>query len=309
METRYMDKLSDKRTIAQKFGDKTIQEKKLKENPKYKQVSKVIDTGTTIKNSQFMSDQLISKRKSELFKRLKGSTIIKLLKSAKDKQTESIYNLGNGDPNMNNQNVEEQKDDNKSVISQQTNKSNITNVTAVTYATEMLGNLSEIDFIILDLREESEYDRVHVIEAVSFPAVNISRDKFTQQLIMMKNKPGKMIILYHTDERNGIPYANNFFQKGYDNVYFLSGGIEEFEKYYPEYLDGPEKDKYINMKKEREKQAKIAEERKGGKKSQYHLCGQMKNENINMNKSTLTKSNNKNILVIFENKIIEIKFY
>ena len=253
MDTRYMDKISDKRTIAQKFGDKTIQEKKLKENPKYKQISKVVDTGSTIKNSQFMSDQLISKRKSELFKRVKGSTIIKLIKAAKESQTESIYNLGNGDQNNNIQNMEEQKDDNKSVASQQTNKSNITNVTAVTYATEMLGNLSEIDFVILDLREQSDYERVHVIEAISFPAVNISRDKFTQQLIMMKNKPGKMIIMYHTDERNGIPYANNFFQKGYDNVYFLSGGIEEFEKYHPEYLDGPEKDKYINMKKERER--------------------------------------------------------
>ena len=256
-----MDKLSDKRTIAQKFGDKTIQDKKLKENPKYKQVSKVVDTGSTIKNSQFMSDQLISKRKSELFKRVKGSTIIKLIKAAKENQTESIYNLGNNEQNINNQNAEEQKDDNKSVVSNQTNKSNITNVTAVTYATEMLGNLSEIDFIILDLREECEYERVHVLEAISFPAVNISRDKFTQQLIMMKNKPGKMIIMYHTDERNGIPYANNFFQKGYDNVYFLSGGIEEFEKYHPEYLDGPEKDKYINMKKERENQAKLAEEK------------------------------------------------
>ena len=301
METRYMDKLSDKRTIAQKFGDKTIQEKKLKENPKYKQVSKVVDTGSTIKNSQFMSDQLISKRKSELFKRVKGSTIIKLIKSAKENQTESIYNLGNGDQNINNQNIEDQKDDNKSVASQQTNKSNMTNVTAVTYATEMLGNLSEIDFIILDLREESEYERVHVIEAISFPAVNISRDKFTQQLIMMKNKPGKMIIMYHTDERNGIPYANNFFQKGYDNVYFLSGGIEEFEKYHPEYLDGPEKDKFINMKKERERQAKLAEEKKGGKKSQYHLCGQVKNESINMNKSTMSKSNNKNINTLKKN--------
>ena len=301
METRYMDKLSDKRTIAQKFGDKTIQEKKLKENPKYKQVSKVVDTGSTIKNSQFMSDQLISKRKSELFKRVKGSTIIKLIKSAKENQTESIYNLGNGDQNNNNQNIEDQKDDNKSVASQQTNKSNMTNVTAVTYATEMLGNLSEIDFIILDLREESEYERVHVIEAISFPAVNISRDKFTQQLIMMKNKPGKMIIMYHTDERNGIPYANNFFQKGYDNVYFLSGGIEEFEKYHPEYLDGPEKDKFINMKKERERQAKLAEEKKRGKKSQYHLCGQVKNESININKSTLSKSNNKNISTLKKN--------
>ena len=296
-----MDKISDKRTIAQKYGDKTIQEKKLKENPKYKQISKVVDTGATIKNSQFMSDQLISKRKSELFKRVKGSTIIKLIKSAKESQTESIYNLGSGDQNINNQNIEEQKDDNKSVVSQQTNKSNITNVTAVTYATEMLGNLSEIDFIILDLREESEYDRVHVIEAVSFPAVNISRDKFTQQLIMMKNKPGKMIILYHTDERNGIPYANNFYQKGYDNVYFLSGGIEEFEKYYPDYLDGPEKEKYVNMKKEREKQAKIAEERKGGKKSQFHLCGQIKNESVNMNSSNMSKNNSKNISTLKKN--------
>ena len=290
-----MDKLSDKRTIAQKFGDKTIQDKKLKENPKYKQVSKVVDTGSTIKNSQFMSDQLISKRKSELFKRVKGSTIIKLIKAAKENQTESIYNLGNNEQNINNQNAEEQKDDNKSVVSNQTNKSNITNVTAVTYATEMLGNLSEIDFIILDLREECEYERVHVLEAISFPAVNISRDKFTQQLIMMKNKPGKMIIMYHTDERNGITYANNFFQKVYDNVYFLSGGIEEFEKYHPEYLDGPEKDKYINMKKERENQAKLAEEKKLGKSSQYHLCGQMKNESVSTTKSTFGKTNSKNI--------------
>ena len=296
-----MDKLSDKRTIAQKFGDKTIQDKKLKENPKYKQVSKVVDTGSTIKNSQFMSDQLISKRKSELFKRVKGSTIIKLIKAAKENQTESIYNLGNNEQNINNQNAEEQKDDNKSVVSNQTNKSNITNVTAVTYATEMLGNLSEIDFIILDLREECEYERVHVLEAISFPAVNISRDKFTQQLIMMKNKPGKMIIMYHTDERNGIPYANNFFQKGYDNVYFLSGGFEDFAKYHPEYLDGPEKDKYVNMKKEREIQAKIAEEKKGGKKSQYHLCGQIKNENIIMNKSTTSKNNSKNISTLKKN--------
>ena len=260
METRYMDKISDKRTIAQKYGEKGGQDKKLKENPKYKDITKVIDTGSTIKSNQFMSDQLISKRKSEMFKRVKGSTIIKLIKSAQANQTESIYNLGSGEPNPNNQ--EDQKDDSQSVTSQQTAKSNITNVTAVTYATDMLGNLSEIDFIILDLREECDYERIHVKEAINFPAVNISRDKFTHQLIMMKNKPGKMIILYHNDERSGIPYANNFFQKGYDNVYFLSGGIEEFAKNHPDHLEGPEKEKYINMKKERDRQAKIAEDKK-----------------------------------------------
>ena len=286
METRYMDKISDKRTIAQKYGDKGAQEKKLKENPKYKQISKVVDTGNTIKSNQFMSDQLISKRKSEMFKRVKGSTIIKLIKAAQANQTESIYNLGSGEPNPNK--IEEPKDDNQSVASQQTAKSNITNVTAVTYATDMLGNLSEIDYIILDLREECDYERIHLKDSISFPAVNISRDKFTHQLIMMKNKPGKMIILYHNDERNGIPFANNFFQKGYDNVYFLSGGIEEFAKNYPDYLEGPEKEKYINMKKERDRQAKIAEDKKNLKTSKYHPCSQVKKDNKNIN--TLKKN-------------------
>ena len=285
METRYMDKISDKRTIAQKYGDKGGQDRKLKENPKYKQITKVIDIGNTINNKQFMSDQLISKRKSEMFKRVKGSTIIKLIKAAQANQTESIYNLGN-EPNPNL--VDEQKDDSKSVASQQTAKSNITNVTAVTYATEMLGNLSEIDYLILDLREDCDYERIHIRDALNFPAVNISRDKFTHQMIMMKNKPGKMIIMYHNDERNGIPYANNFFQKGYDNVYFLSGGIEEFAKNFPDYLEGPEKEKYINMKKERELQAKIAEEKKSFKKSQYHPCAQTKKDNKNI--STLKKN-------------------
>ena len=288
METRYMDKLSDKRTIAQKYGEKNVPEKKLKENPKYKQIKNIVDTGSTIKSNQFMSDQLISKRKSEMFKRLKGSTIIKLLKTAQENQTESIYNLGNGVEEPKPPIGEEQKDDNKSVISQQTAKSNITNVTAVTYATEMLGNLSEIDFLILDLREACDYERIHIKEAISFPAVNITRDKFTHQMIMMKNKPGKMIIMYHTDERNGIPHANNFFQKGYDNVYFLSGGIEEFAKYYPEYLEGPEKDKYINMKVEKDKQKKLEEEKKGKNTSKYHLCGKIQKDTKNI--STLKKN-------------------
>ena len=197
--------------------------------------------------------QFISKRKREMFKRVKGSKIIKLIKVAQANQTESIYNLGN-EPNPNI--FDEQKDDSQSVASQQTAKSNITNVTAVTYATEMLGNLSEIDYLILDLREDCDYERIHIRDALNFPAVNISRDKFTHQMIMMKNKPGKMIIMYHNDERNGIPYANNFFQKGHDNVYFSSGGIQEFAKNYPDYLGGPEKEKYFNIKKERELQAK-----------------------------------------------------
>ena len=289
METRYSDRMADKRTIAQKYGNKELMDKKLKPNPKYKNVSKVIDTGSTINNVAFISDQLVSKRKSELFKRLKGHTIIKLLKSTQENQIESIYNLGNEDNNQLNNN------DNQSVYSQNTNKSNITGVTAVTYATEMLGNLSEIDYIILDLRDEIEYANCHIKEAISFPGVMISRDKFLPEMIMMKNKEGKMIILYHSDERNGIPYANLLFQKGYDNVFFLSGGIEEFMKKYPEYLEGPEREKYINMKIEEDKKNMILEHKRAGKNARYTVVGTHAVETISTVSGNSNIPNNSNI--------------
>ena len=275
--------MADKRTIAQKYGNKELMEKKLKPNPKYKNIGKVIDTGSTINNVAFISDQLVSKRKSELFKRLKGHTIIKLLKSTQENQIESIYNIGNEEMVQNNNN-----NDNQSVYSQNTNKSNVTGVTAVTYATEMLGDLSEIDYIILDLREESDYRNCHIKEALNFPGVMISRDKFLPEMIMMKNKEGKMIILYHTDERNGVPYANLLFQKGYDNVFFLSGGIEEFMKKYPEYLEGPEREKYINMKIEEDKKNMILEQKRAGKNAKYNVVG----KNVVDNKSTVSGKSN-----------------
>jgi centrosomal protein CEP41 len=43
-----------------------------------------------------------------------------------------------------------------------------------------------------------------------------------------KNKEDKLIILYHLDEKNGIKMANHCFEKGYDNIYLLTGGVEEF---------------------------------------------------------------------------------
>jgi len=286
MEKKYSDRMADKRTIAQKYGNKELMDKKLKPNPKYKNIGKVIDTGSTVNNVAFISDQLVSKRKSELFKRLKGHTIIKLLKSTQENQIESIYNIGNEEMIQNNNN------DNQSVYSQNTNKSNITGVTAVTYATEMLGNLSEIDYIILDLREESDYRNCHIKEALNFPGVMISRDKFLPEMIMMKNKEGKMIILYHTDERNGVPYANLLFQKGYDNVFFLSGGIEEFMKKYPEYLEGPEREKYINMKIEEDKKNMILEQKRAGKNAKYNFVGKGDNKSTVSGKSNVTGNSN-----------------
>jgi len=122
-------------------------DKKLSTNSKYNDVTKVIDSGKTIKDVQVLSDKFISKRKNELFKRIKSTTVIRLIDE--NNNTESIYNLAEEANNQEDKanTKDPQQDEDKSVYSHQTGLTSLTNasvkttVTAVTYATEMLGNL------------------------------------------------------------------------------------------------------------------------------------------------------------------------
>lgn len=56
METKFQIKSQIKEQSLKKYGQKGVQDKKLKENPKYKQITKVIAPGNTIKSNQFLSD-------------------------------------------------------------------------------------------------------------------------------------------------------------------------------------------------------------------------------------------------------------
>ncbi len=112
-------------------------DKKPPTNNKYKEVKKTIDTGKTIKDVEIISDKLVSKRKSELFKRINPTTVIKLIEECATK--ESIYNLA--DETSDNVNENESVFSSKTEVTNKTNNTNKTSITAITYATEMLGDL------------------------------------------------------------------------------------------------------------------------------------------------------------------------
>lgn len=124
--------------------------KKPTNSGKYNNIKAQVQTGKTINDVEIMSDHYLSKRKNELFKRLKSSTIIKLL--SENNNTESIYNLANEcneeeDIPMDNISVTA-RTENQSVKSYKTNITSKSSITAVTYATEMLGNLVKLHTII-----------------------------------------------------------------------------------------------------------------------------------------------------------------
>jgi centrosomal protein CEP41 len=116
--------------------------------------------------------------------------------------------------------------DTKSQVSSYSQSSNQTSVSAVTYATEALGITDQTSFLLLDLRDPDEYDFWRIKESINYPAANIGRDKIIPELFRFKNNANKLIIIYMGDERKGTAAANLMSEKGYENVFLLSGGIE-----------------------------------------------------------------------------------
>ncbi|EAS01972.2 rhodanese-like domain protein (macronuclear) [Tetrahymena thermophila SB210] len=222
----------DKRPIGYIPGKGNPLDKKPPKTNKYDYVQGTLKTGTTIKDINIMSDQAVAKRKNELFKRIKTSTLSNLLKQ--DRNFESIYQLGEE-----NKDQQQYVHDNMSLVSNPISiNSQATYISAVTYATENLGITDNTCFLLLDTREPEDFELYHIKESINLPAPNISRDKFIPAVYRFKNQPDKLIIIYHSDERNGIPIAQKLAEKGFENVFLLSGGIEKFVQEYPEELDG-----------------------------------------------------------------------
>ena len=117
-------------------------------------------------------------------------------------------------------------------------QSNQTSVSAVTYATDMLGITDQTSFLLLDLRDPEEHEHWRIKESINYPAANIARDKMIPELFRFKNKPNKLIIVYMADERKGTQAANLMAEKGYENVFLLSGGIENFNEEFNEMVEG-----------------------------------------------------------------------
>lgn len=68
-----------------------------------------------------------------------------------------------------------------------------------------------------------------------------------------------MIIIYHQDERIGTDLATKMVEKGYENSFLLSGGIEKFLEDFTDLVEGtdvPVPQKKILEETEQKKQMK-----------------------------------------------------
>ena len=234
--------------MGYKAGQTYFMDKKIKTNPKYANIPTTLNTGITVDKVKIVSDSEVRQRRMEIFNRISKPSLVKQL--GIERYSESIYDLDF------NQEVDEKslketsfhQEETKSQLSDMysnfTGGTRQTLMTLKTVANEVVDINDETDFIVLDLRNPEEYEDYHIKDAESFPAPFVNRNSFKSHILQFKNKPNCLIIVYHSNEKHGIPVINVMAERGFENVYLLSGGIEEFSEQFPSYIVGRNKPKY-----------------------------------------------------------------
>nr|XP_056703128.1 centrosomal protein of 41 kDa [Euleptes europaea] len=93
-------------------------------------------------------------------------------------------------------------------------------------------------FLLLDVRDRDAYEGCHIIGAYSYPIATLSRtmNPYTNDILEYKNAHGKIIIVYDDDERIAGQAATTMCERGFENLFMLSGGLRVIAQKFPEGL-------------------------------------------------------------------------
>ncbi|CAN0070205.1 unnamed protein product [Lampetra planeri] len=90
-------------------------------------------------------------------------------------------------------------------------------------------------YLLMDLRDRDAYEQCHIIGAASYPSAMLSRsfNQYTKEMLEYKNVTGKIIIVYDEDERIATVAATTMCERGFENLYVLSGGLKVLAQKFP----------------------------------------------------------------------------
>ncbi|NWH66187.1 CEP41 protein, partial [Geococcyx californianus] len=93
-------------------------------------------------------------------------------------------------------------------------------------------------FLLLDVRDQDAYNQCHIVGAYSYPVTMLSRtmNPYTNNILEYKNSYGKIIILYDNDEMLASRAATTMCERGFENLFILSGGLKVLAQKVPEGL-------------------------------------------------------------------------
>lgn len=199
--------MSIQRPLASSFGPAPNKKKIL--NVAHSGIKTKLNTGANVNNTKEKPS-----RRNELFKRITRTTLAALLRATAEPE-ESIYELSASD---------------------------MLSVTTVDNEEErkIKEHIGSTDCLVLDVRDPAEFELCHIEGALCCPLSYLKQDKLPSPVVLMKNKPGKLVVLYGTDEacKSGHEAAVAMAERHWENVFLLTNGIKGFGSKFPAALFG-----------------------------------------------------------------------
>lgn len=224
--------------MSRPIGDSKLLEKRIPRSAKWSNVRGRVDTGASMSKHLAKVEDIQNNfriQKGELFKRLKLSTFAALVLEV-DK-----VNMMN-ESEENDDDVEDDIVERVETTPRQSKFLDVIRGTGELNMREQNKNLelppkpklpkeqtpySQSPYLLVDVRDSDAYEQCHMITAESYPSTNFSRtmNPFSHQMLQFKNMEGHIIILYDTDELIATECATTMAQRGFENVFVLSGGL------------------------------------------------------------------------------------
>ncbi|RUS86215.1 hypothetical protein EGW08_006010 [Elysia chlorotica] len=246
-------------------------DKKIPINPKFKHVRSTLDTGASLSKYMEKLEEMkrdYNFRKDEIFKRMKIPTFAQLVVQVADfGHDDTIEEEGelcaesarDERPDTADREVQRIQKGHTAAGGGDSNPAQTPDIdTSRSRLEQVINGLGEVDldhpsklrtaplpmmgdecpYLLLDVREKDAYDECHIITAKSYPTAMLARsvNYETKDMLTFKNKPGKIILLYDDDETISHRAAATLVQRGYDNLFMLSGGLRMAYKMFPEGL-------------------------------------------------------------------------
>ncbi|KAK4470808.1 hypothetical protein MN116_006328 [Schistosoma mekongi] len=244
-------------------------QKAIPRNPKYENIEPTIDTGASLSKYLKKVEEIRENYKmkdNEIFKRMKVATLVQLILQIGKVQQQQDYQSSNHNvsssiprdeanngfrnkPTNGNSLAHPIEDDYSSLTERSTLKSLVTGIgefdvyfgqsrSQIPDSTGKLTSLLDSPYLLLDVRDRDDYDACHIITARNYPIAMLSRSvNFeTIEMLAYRNRPDHIIILYDEDERLAPRAATTLVQRGYCNLFLLSGGLKVAWKLFPKGL-------------------------------------------------------------------------
>ncbi|EEY70422.1 sporangia induced conserved hypothetical protein [Phytophthora infestans T30-4] len=209
----------------------SIMEKRIPQNPKYKNTQSKIDSGTTVNKVRLISHKEFLKRRDETFRRITCRCLAELFNEYEDtggaSQPEMVARMvkgPNGDFTMERVPVGE---DNQESCGPR----------IVSYEADEKEDY-DAPYLVLDTRSKEEFAANRIHRAKNYPTTFLNRDVLLPEMHQFKNQDSKLIIIYDLDDKTVAQTAHTLVQRGFDNIYVLTGGLLDFADEYPEHIEG-----------------------------------------------------------------------